>query len=78
MNKNKRTLPLRLRNLGIILSLCLILLPQWVKAENALLQTTGPTALVQVKLGDESKLAALDAFIRQSALLAIRLYAPLS
>ncbi len=31
-------------------------------------QTTGPTALVQVKLSDESKLAGLDAFSRQSAL----------
>ncbi len=64
---NKKSIPFRLRNLSIILSLCLILLPDWVKAEKGLLQTTGPTALVQIELDDETKLADLDTFSRQAA-----------
>jgi Zn-dependent M28 family amino/carboxypeptidase len=62
------TLTTRLRNLSIILSLCLFLLPQTVKAGNALLQIPGPTALVRIRLSDESKASGLDASIRQSAL----------
>ncbi len=68
MKKIKRAIPLRLSKLSIILSLCLFLLPQWARAEQAILPTAGPTALVQVKLGGESELEALDASVRQSAL----------
>jgi hypothetical protein len=68
LNKMKMTLPARLCNLSIILSLCLFLLPQAVKAGNAVLQTTGSTALVLVRLNDESRVASLDAYIRQTAL----------
>ena len=60
------TASLRRRNLSIIMILCLFLLPQWVKAEKALHPIPGPTALVQVELGDESQLAGLDAFSRQA------------
>ena len=66
--KIKRTIPLRLRNLSLILSLCLFLLPQWARSEQAILPTAGPTALLQLKLGSEPELAGLDAFIRKSAL----------
>jgi hypothetical protein len=68
LNKIKMTFPRRLRNLSIILSLCLFLLPQAVKADQALSQTAGPTALVLVKLSGESQLAGLEALSRQSAL----------
>jgi hypothetical protein len=67
LNKT-RTTPLRLRNLSIILSLCLFLLPQWVKVEKVALPTGGPTALVQIELENESKLADLDAFSRAASL----------
>jgi len=68
VNYHKRSISFRLRNLGIILSVCLFLLPQWAKAEKASLPTSGPTALVEVELADESKLADLVAFGRQAAL----------
>jgi hypothetical protein len=68
LKKTKRTIPLRLRKLSIILCLCLFLLPQAVKADLAVLQAPGLTALVLVRLSDESQLPGLDAYIRQSAL----------
>lgn len=58
--------PLRPRNLSILLSLCLLLLPQWSRTEKALIQATGPTELVQVALSDESKLSDLVVFSRET------------
>jgi hypothetical protein len=69
LNIPKKNTLLKLRNLSIILSLCLILLPQWARAEKAPIPASELTALVQVELGDETKLADLDTFSHQAALL---------
>ena len=60
MNSQKKNPKSGSRSLGIFLCLCILLLPGWSSSVHAFLPTAGLTALVQVKLDDESKLASLE------------------
>ena len=65
---NKKIQFLGARRLGILLCLCIMLLPGWASSAHAFLPAANPTALLQVKLDGESRLAVLDAYTRQSGL----------
>jgi hypothetical protein len=68
MNNHKKICTSKPITLGILLCLCIMLLPGWASAAHAFLPAPHPTALLLVKLSDESQLTGLDAYTRQSAL----------